>query len=52
MAARSWDTAVWVADPRAAADALGWSAVTTLADGLRAIADWMLADPEHRAAYR
>lgn len=52
MASRPWDSVVWVADPRAATDALGWSAVTPLADGLRAMADWMIASPQHRARYR
>ena len=52
MGSRPCDTAVWIADPRAAADALDWSAATPLADGLRALAGWMTANPQHRARYR
>jgi nucleoside-diphosphate-sugar epimerase len=32
---RSWDTADWVSDPRAAAAALGWRPTVDLAEGLR-----------------
>jgi dolichol-phosphate mannosyltransferase len=48
MEARSWDTAIWVADPRAAQDALGWTATTPLADGLRSTAKWLRQGPARR----
>jgi nucleoside-diphosphate-sugar epimerase len=48
MEARSWDTAIWVADPRAAQDALGWAATTSLADGLRSTATWLREGPARR----
>jgi UDP-glucose 4-epimerase len=51
-AARSWDTSVWVADPRAAAATLGWRATTALRDGLRATADWLQAAGDRRERYR
>jgi UDP-glucose 4-epimerase len=31
---RSWDTADWVSDPRAARAALGWAPAVDLAEGL------------------
>jgi dolichol-phosphate mannosyltransferase len=52
MRNRSWDTSVWVGDPSAAAEAIGWTAATPLAQGLRALASWMQADPAVRARYR
>jgi UDP-glucose 4-epimerase len=39
-APRDWDTAVWVAQPRRAADELGWSATTSLRDGIDRTVDW------------
>jgi dolichol-phosphate mannosyltransferase len=37
---RGWDTDVWVADPRAIAEALGWRADSALEVGLEATARW------------
>ncbi|MFM9107955.1 MAG: NAD-dependent epimerase/dehydratase family protein [Chloroflexota bacterium] len=45
MPARAWDTTVWVSDPRKIAAALGWTAATPLADGLRRTAAWLAANP-------
>lgn len=43
--ARDWDTDVWVADARSAADGLGWNARTSLEAGLAAFARWMAEQP-------
>jgi len=50
-AARSWDTAVWVADPSLARDRLGWSAATTFEDGFRRTVEWFAAQPALRELY-
>lgn len=52
MAGRAWDTSVWVGDASTAADVIGWTATTSVDHGLRALADWMQADPARRARYR
>jgi dolichol-phosphate mannosyltransferase len=41
MPPRSWDTSVWVADPRAIAAALGWRATTSFAEGFGRTVDWV-----------
>jgi UDP-glucose 4-epimerase len=38
---RSWDTSIWVADPRKMQRELGWKATTTLRDGLARTAEWL-----------
>jgi nucleoside-diphosphate-sugar epimerase len=38
---RRWDTQTWVADPRHAAESLGWRARTSFADGIVKTAAWM-----------
>lgn len=43
--ARDWDTDVWVADARRAADELGWRARTPLEAGLAAFGAWMDEQP-------
>ncbi|HZV73429.1 MAG TPA: NAD-dependent epimerase/dehydratase family protein [Conexibacter sp.] len=43
--AREWDTDVWVADARRAADELGWRARTPLEAGLARFAQWMDEQP-------
>jgi UDP-glucose 4-epimerase len=49
---RSWDTDVWVSDPRAIERALGWQARHSFEDGFRATVDWLRRDPEMLAVYR
>ena len=41
MQGRAWDLEEWYAAPAKAASLLGWSATTSLADGLRLTADWV-----------
>ncbi|MBE2317426.1 NAD-dependent epimerase/dehydratase family protein [Solirubrobacter sp. CPCC 204708] len=50
-AARSWDTSVWVSDPRRIETALGWRASTDLREGFRDLADWLASDPDRLARY-
>ncbi|HXN39292.1 MAG TPA: NAD-dependent epimerase/dehydratase family protein [Solirubrobacteraceae bacterium] len=45
MDQRSWDTSVWVSDPRAAFEHLGWQANTGLAEGLARTSAWLQAHP-------
>lgn len=42
MGNRAWDLADWYGDPTAAQTELGWTAATSLADGLRQTADWQV----------
>jgi nucleoside-diphosphate-sugar epimerase len=46
MSQREWDTDVWVSDPRAAFEHLGWSASTGLGEGLTRMAAWLRARPQ------
>jgi polyisoprenyl-phosphate glycosyltransferase len=41
MPGRAWDLDEWYAAPAKAAELIGWSATTKLADGLRLTADWV-----------
>jgi dolichol-phosphate mannosyltransferase len=41
--ARTWDTSLWVADPRLIREDLGWSARTSLAEGFRRTVEWQRA---------
>ena len=52
MPGRAWDTTVWVADPSAAAQVLGWRATTGLCEGLRRLHAWLREHPELAARYR
>lgn len=52
MEGRSWDTSVWVSDPRRAASVLGWSARIPFRDGLARTADWFRSRPDMVELYR
>lgn len=43
--ARAWDTDTWVSDPRRAEEELGWSATTSVEEGLELTASWMRTSP-------
>jgi nucleoside-diphosphate-sugar epimerase len=45
MSGRGWDTNVWVSDPRAAFEHLGWRASTSIEDGLALTAAWLRERP-------
>jgi nucleoside-diphosphate-sugar epimerase len=51
MEQRSWDTTLWVSDPSAIGQALGWQATTSLREGLAALAQWMGAQPDGGARF-
>lgn len=51
MPARQWDTSVWVADPRLAAEHLGWQSRTPLEAGLRNFVAWFGSEPWIAAHY-
>jgi nucleoside-diphosphate-sugar epimerase len=51
MERRSWDTTVWVGQPDAAADTLGWRARTPLDRGLPQLAEWLQERPDLAARY-
>lgn len=52
MADRTWDTSVWVSDPRAIAAALDWRATTAFAEGFRRTVEWFRSRPDVAARYR
>jgi nucleoside-diphosphate-sugar epimerase len=52
MPGRGWDTATWVANPRAIAADLQWRARHTLEQGLRRTIEWFNAHPEVAPRYR
>jgi nucleoside-diphosphate-sugar epimerase len=45
MNARRWDASVWVSDPQAALEHLGWRASTGLSEGLTRTSAWLRAHP-------
>jgi nucleoside-diphosphate-sugar epimerase len=45
MERREWDTDVWVSDPRAAFEQLGWSTSTGIGEGLARTAAWLRERP-------
>jgi dolichol-phosphate mannosyltransferase len=45
MDQRNWDASVWVSDPRAACEHLGWKASTSLREGLTRTSAWLRAHP-------
>jgi nucleoside-diphosphate-sugar epimerase len=52
MRDRVWDTSVWVADARAARDALGWQARTRFPDGFERTVEWFRQRPGTTALYQ
>lgn len=46
MGRREWDTNVWVSDPHAALDHLGWRATIGLGEGLARTAAWLRERPQ------
>lgn len=46
---RSWDTGIWVSAPARAKVVLGWTARTTLTDGLQKLASWLTANRDRLA---
>lgn len=52
MPARTWDTAVWVADPRRIQAALGWRPRTDFAGGFARFVEWFRERPAIQALYR
>ncbi len=52
MPDRKWDTSVWIADPRRIKQALGWQPRHSVAEGFRAMLDWLRADAQMRTFYQ
>jgi dolichol-phosphate mannosyltransferase len=52
MVSRDWDVQEWYADAGRAREHLGWSARTSLAEGLRATAEWFRTLPDRDAYLR
>ena len=52
MPARTWDTAVWVADPRRIQAALGWRPQADFAGGFARFVEWFRERPAIQALYR
>jgi len=52
MSPRTWDTAVWVADPRRIEAALGWRPAADFAAGFARFVEWFRERPATQALYR
>jgi dolichol-phosphate mannosyltransferase len=52
MTARTWDTAVWVADPRRIQAALDWRPAYDFAAGFARFVEWFRSRPDLQALYR
>ena len=52
MPERSWDTSVWVADPRKAEAELGWVANLRFEAGFERMLGWLREEPERLRTYR
>jgi nucleoside-diphosphate-sugar epimerase len=51
MAARSWDTSVWVGSPELAASEIGWRAQVAFCSGMEHTVAWMQENPALRTFY-
>lgn len=51
MAPRAWDTCVWVGDPAAIRRDTGWTALTSLRDGLARTISWLREHPRWLSFY-
>src|SRR5712692_992177 len=51
MEQRSWDTDVWVGDPRKSQRELGWRPLVGLKEGLASFTAWFRTDPDLAAFY-
>jgi nucleoside-diphosphate-sugar epimerase len=52
MPGRSWDTSVWIADNRRAAEVLGWRPKLTIEEGFRRLVAWFKDNPALHERYR
>jgi nucleoside-diphosphate-sugar epimerase len=52
MAPRAWDAHAWVGDPALAARELGWTATTSIDEGIGRFAAWLKSEPGMYERYR
>jgi nucleoside-diphosphate-sugar epimerase len=51
MPSRDWDTSIWVGDPSRARQEIGWTAGTSLSDGLALLSAWFDGNPDSAGRY-